>query len=377
MNEKLVKVYRYSRILGLKRTIIKIFGRLRKKAFPVCLLFGLKRRIFDCGVIGCGQFSFSTILYFLYDRTHHGVSVCYDTNRAAAESLARFYDIPKIAADMKDFYSVPGLKRVFIASDHATHAPYAIETLKHGLNVHLEKPIAISMEQLDALLAAQKTAKGHIYCGYNRPYSAAIRTLAADVKKRREPFSLNMHIAGHMIPPDHWYRNPTEGTRICGNVGHWLDMAVHLMASRGSLPDCIHISLNWADAEEQPDDNISIGLSTDQKDIIHIMLTSRCDPFEGINESIDFQCGSLNAKIDDFRSMQIWVGSKYKRYTYHPKDVGHSKSVLQVLDEKEIRDWNEVIYSTALMLKIKDMVLIKQSQGVFCWTTEKKQLHSL
>lgn len=102
------------------------------------------------------------------------------------------------------------------------------------------------------------------------------------------------------MPADHWYRLPEEGTRVCGNIGHWIDLAVHLMKTRGRIPEKFIISISYSDVKDF-DDNISITITTNLRDLINIILTARSEPLEGVNETINFQCGNLIAKIDDFR----------------------------------------------------------------------------
>ena len=85
------------------------------------------------------------------------------------------------------------------------------------------------------------------------------------------------------------------------------------------------------------------------------MLSSRTEPFEGINETINIQCDDVIAKIDDFRKLTIWKNDYFFKKKYFPKDVGHRKSVNQPWGKFK-RDWHEVELSTLLMLHIKDMV---------------------
>jgi len=93
------------------------------------------------------------------------------------------------------------------------------------------------------------------------------------------------------------------------------------------------------------------------------MLTSRSEPFEGINETINVQCKNIIAKIDDFRHMTIWKDHLIRKIKFWPKDVGHKKAILQPFSKELIRDFYEIESSTLLMLKIKDMVLTSTTQA--------------
>ena len=241
MNETLTKIFRYIRILGVRRTFVKICGRKRIARAPFFMLFRKKPRI---GVIGCGQFSFSTIGYFIYSRTRERFKICFDIDNHASESFARFYRVPKVAEKAEDVFNDPDVDVVYIASNHHTHTTYALEAMSNHKNIHIEKPIAVNWEQFYRLNRMVETYGKTVVAGYNRPFAQAIQIIDRRIAGRNLPLTLNCFIAGHRINPDHWYRNPGEGGRICGNVGHWLDLAVHLLMQRDNYPHKFSIGLS-------------------------------------------------------------------------------------------------------------------------------------
>lgn len=308
-------------------------------------------------LIGCGQFGFSTIAYFLYFKNKGSFLGCFDIAEKNAKSLAQFYNFKKTYHSPIELLSDSKCKLIYIASNHASHTPYAIEAIKRNIDVYIEKPISVTTEQFFELRKAIKSSQANVYVGYNRPHSQAIKYLVKEIKGKKQPISLNCFISGHKIEIDHWYRNPAEGTRICGNMGHWIDLMIHLFSQRGVIPSIYYIQITCADLSE-PDDNITVSISTDYHDITSICLTSRSEPFEGINETINLQCDNIIAKIDDFRKIIVWKDQKLIKKTFWPKDVGHKNAILQPFNNQK-RDFQEIEYSTLLILKIKDMVLSK------------------
>lgn len=357
--ERWRKLLRFAAIYGPSRTLFKAAGRLRWRP-P-----NLRRPAHqDIGLIGCGQFAFATIGYFLQRHFGPRIAACYDIDEQAARSLARGLRVQAVCASADELLDTPGLRLVYVASNHASHADYAAHALQRGLDVYVEKPIAVDPAQLIRLLRARRQARGRLFAGYNRPFSAAVRQLRRFITiDPAAGISLQCFVSGHQLAPEHWYRLPAEGTRVCGNIGHWLDLFVHILAWRG-LPDELQISLTWADAAE-PDDNVSISIRSDRTDLFSVLLSSRCEPFEGINESINFQHGETICKIDDFRQMTLWRGARVRRLRFWPKDVGHRSAILQPFEPGAGRDWQEVELSTLLMLHITDMVRRLQPQSVF------------
>lgn len=362
--DRLRKLLRFAMIYGPTRTFFKVAGRLRFRPPTVG-----RRRSADIGLIGCGQFAFATIGYFLHRSFGHRVLGCHDIDDSAAHSLARGLRVARVCASVDDLIAMPELRLVYIASNHASHADYAARALDRGLDVYVEKPIAVDHSQLIRLLSARQRAQGRLFAGYNRPFSPAIRGLRS--RTTIDPaggITLHCFVVGHQLGRDHWYRRPEEGTRVCGNIGHWLDLFVHILAWR-SLPDLLEIGVTWAD-DTEPDDNVSISIRSDRSDLFSVLLTSRCEPFEGISETIHFQHGDTIAKIDDFRRMTLWQGPDLYRRRWWPKDVGHQGAILQPFTPGTGRDWHEIELSTLLMLHIAEMVSRRQRRSDFSFAEQ-------
>ena len=378
-NYKIKKLLRYSRIYGISRALIKVIGRLRDKTNIAPLNIGYQNKKRTVSIIGCGQFAFSTICFFI--KKNKGIIFlnCYDKEEGAASSLRNYYKFQAVAESSEQLLNEKKLKILYIASNHASHTKYALDAIKLGVrSVYIEKPISTTYNQLEELICAQRRHNVSLYAGYNRPYSKAIQILRQEIRAaniKNGKISLNFFISGHLISDNHWYRNEEEGTRICGNMGHWLDLTIHILNWRNEHHK-LYLTVVQANKNEV-DDNITINITTDSHDIISIMLTARTEPFEGINETVNIQYGDIIAKIDDFRKMTLWYNEKLMRKRFWPKDVGHKRAVLQPFySNKENRAWEEVIISTLLMLYITDMVRSGIEKSIFDTKESLEKLYS-
>ena len=361
MTNKIRKIIRFFKIYGLGRTYVKVIGRLRINPLiklPFSFIFMAKKEI---AVIGAGQFAFANIGYYLYKKKGNCFFGVFDINIDNSSSFANYYRT-NVYNNADELIYHEKVKYVYIASNHASHTDYAIKALNANKIVYIEKPISVSKDQYSELMKARKGKI--IYVGYNRPLSPAIFLINKHLKvKNREPLTLNCFITGHKIAKDHWYRNYNEGTRVCGNIGHWLDLSINLLNKLG-LPNRMEITINPSNDKEK-DDNVSLVMITDKGDLISIILSSREEPFEGINESINIQHSHLIAKIDDFRKLTIWNGEKLITKRYFRKNVGHRNAILQPFTNRYKRDFHEIEISTRLMLEITEGIRNNKSKITF------------
>lgn len=345
---KLKKLARFTSIYGPQRTAQKALGRLRVKAPRRKVQRDDLPRV---AFIGCGQFAYATLAYFLRDKAN--ITACMDVDARAAQTLADALPGCRVETSAAAIFADPRIATVFVASNHASHADYAVAAVRAGKDVYVEKPVAVTCAQLAQLSAAARSSSQHVWAGYNRPFSGAVRELKKAIAQPSGPLTLSCFVSGHVLPEEHWYRRPEEGTRICGNVGHWLDLAVHLLGWRG-LPDRWRVSLLWSNPAQR-DEDLAINLASDAGDLVNIVLTARTEPFEGIHEGINLQWGDTIAAIDDFRRLTIWQRDKLRHRRYWPKDVGHKGAIAQALGQAT-RAWQEVEDSTLLMLHVTEMV---------------------
>ena len=359
-NNKLRKIFRFFTIYGLGRTWIKVFGRLRiTPLIKLPISFYQPKK--EIAIIGTGQFSFATIGYYLKKNRGNCVLGIYDIDKKNATTFANYYNA-KVFNNPDELINDEGVKIVYIASNHASHTDYAIKALNANKIVYVEKPISVTSEQFSKLMKASNNKK--LYVGYNRPFSPAIIEVRNYLNfSKRSPLSLSCFVTGHKLEKDHWYRDYKEGTRVCGNIGHWLDLSINLLKTIG-LPNTINVSIKSSN-EEEKDENVAITMVTDREDLISIILTSREEPFEGINESINIQHSDLIVKIDDFRRMTIWNGVSLVKKRYFRKNVGHKNAIMQPFTNKYERDFSEIEISTRLMLEITETIRNNRTNFIF------------
>jgi UDP-N-acetyl-2-amino-2-deoxyglucuronate dehydrogenase len=107
------------------------------------------------------------------------VGVC-DTNAERAESFGREYGVPHFTDKTRLFESVP-CDAVIISTPSGDHAVRALDMVQHGKHIIVEKPMALRLEDADAVIRACDEAGVKLFVvkqnRYNRPIQAMRRAL--------------------------------------------------------------------------------------------------------------------------------------------------------------------------------------------------------
>ncbi|MCS6095021.1 bi-domain-containing oxidoreductase [Shewanella baltica] len=129
------------------------------------------------------------------------------------------------------------INTIAIVTRHNSHAYFVEHALKAGKNVFVEKPLAISHEELAAVKSAYDEAiktnnAPKLMVGFNRRFSPQIQKMKSLLEPIKEPKSFIMTMNAGNIPADHWTQdNSVGGGRIIGEACHFIDLMRYLAGS--------------------------------------------------------------------------------------------------------------------------------------------------
>ncbi len=179
------------------------------------------------GVIGCGGFGLYALQQF---GQVPGVKLAgmAGTNREAARAAALRFGIPDIE-EVDKLLARDDIDLVYIATPPFLHYPQAMAALEAGKHVICEKPLAMTVEQADVMIA---TARKHdrllvanLMQRYNPVYDAVSRLIQS--KTLGEPLHgyFENYASDENLPPAHWFwdRSKSGGIFIEHGV-HFFDM---------------------------------------------------------------------------------------------------------------------------------------------------------
>ncbi len=126
---------------------------------------------------------------------------------------------------------------VAIVTRHNSHSYFVSQALKANKNVFVEKPLAISLEELAEVKSAYEqsqtsTNPPKLMLGFNRRFSPQIQKMKELLASVNEPKSFIMTMNAGSIPAEHWTQDSdVGGGRIIGEACHFIDLMRYLSSS--------------------------------------------------------------------------------------------------------------------------------------------------
>jgi phthalate 4,5-cis-dihydrodiol dehydrogenase len=125
------------------------------------------------GVAGLGR-AFTLMLPPF--RLHPGVELvaATDPRREACERFASEFGA-RAHSSVEALCEDPAVEAVYIATPHAMHAAHACAAASRGKHVLIEKPMAVTLAECDAIIAAADKARVHVVVGPSHSFDLPIR----------------------------------------------------------------------------------------------------------------------------------------------------------------------------------------------------------
>lgn len=131
----------------------------------------------------------------------------------------------KASSDTNALIADPAINTVAIVTRHNSHARFTAQALRAGKHVFVEKPLAITQEELEQVQAAHQESGKHLMVGFNRRFAPQVQTMKRLLGAVTAPKSFVMVMNAGAIPADHWTQDPaTGGGRIIGEACHYIDL---------------------------------------------------------------------------------------------------------------------------------------------------------
>jgi predicted dehydrogenase len=217
----------------------------------------------------------------------------------------------------------------------------------------VEKPPAVTAEDVHELADGMRRHPGMVEIGFNRRYHPLVRRARARLRREQGPVSICCTVKELAFEPDHWYFWPNQGTRITGNLCHWIDLAVFLIEG-SPLPVSVTLSPRLPGTEPGSDEERVLTVTFADGSLLTVLATVRGDDIRGVQEQLEIRRGRTTITIDDLWKMRI-RSEGFERYTRTVfRDKGHSAMYREAL--------GRVVAGQPAVYPLRDMIVVSAIQ---------------
>ncbi|MBQ9798525.1 MAG: bi-domain-containing oxidoreductase [Thermoguttaceae bacterium] len=319
------------------------------------------------GFIGAGSYAQGNILPNLPKRTDIARIAVLTNGGATSKRVAEKFRFKCCVSKTEDIFQNADVDLVFVATRHDSHAQYALEALKNGKNVFVEKPLCLTLDEwaeIRRTLAEvgalneekregnkkhdaknedwgenngfqrrenvetrqRKGAAPSLTVGFNRRFAP----LAVEMKRKLTagaPTSAIYRVNAGAIPKDSWIQDvKLGGGRVLGEVCHFVDFLSWL---NSSLPCAV-----FATATPDPNalnDVLSVSLRFENGSIgtIHYFANGA----KGLaKERVEVYQGGTTQILDDFCRLETFGANGGRQVKKNRQNKGQKEMLAALFD---------------------------------------------
>ncbi len=313
-------------------------------------------------VVGAGSFVREVHLPHL-EKLKNEIEISAVVNKKGANSieLARHYGIDHASTSLDDILDSLDFDAALIGTRHDKHAEMALRCLKAGKHVLVEKPLAITWNQLNNIKEFYDGNSEQVFpllmTGFNRRFSPYLEKIKKNISNRSTPLVMNYQINTKYLGTDHWQRGDEGAGRNLGEACHIYDLFTFLcdaevdhvsVSSIRPANESFGKNENFAATIKFRDGSIgnltytSLGSTKYPKEICHIF----CD------QSVFY--------LNNYTSLEIF-GSTDDIFKTKSSDKGHFEEMKIFLNAvKDGIDWPiplwQQIQATEIALRVEDQI---------------------
>jgi predicted dehydrogenase len=286
---------------------------------------GVGTKQLQVGFIGAGNYASSMLLPLLAKIRSVSLAHVATTRSLSAVNARRRFGFTTASTTADAVLEDDSLDAIFIVTRHHTHADLVCQALRTGKAVFVEKPLALTTEELARIgEVIAETGNDRLMVGFNRRFAPLLVQLKSAFGAASSSSQTRYLVNAGQLDADSWYRDTEmEGSRFAGEGGHFIDalswwaesLPTEVFAVAGPESDDVHATIRFEKG--------SIGVIT------YTTAGNRRFP----KETLDSAGGSRSARLDNFRQAAVWSGRQHNVIRSRGgQDKGQSQQVARFVD---------------------------------------------
>jgi len=286
------------------------------------------------GFLGSGNYPARVLLPEL-KRSKSVLQTVVSSDGARGVRLARQFGFAEATTTSETIWNNSAIDSVIVAGKHNDHSEQVIRSLETGKNVFVEKPLAITLGELEDIektiaRIADRGVPPVIMVDFNRRFSPLICKMKALLDHCRSPKTMIYTINAGFVPADHWVHDPNVGGgRIIGEVCHFIDLTRFLVGA--PIIDANIIGIEKTIDPESRGETASISISFLDGSIatVHYFANGgRGYP----KERLEVFCSGRTLQLNNFKSLVGFEWPGFQKQKLWQQNKGNRESVRAFLE---------------------------------------------
>lgn len=282
------------------------------------------------GFVGAGNFATSYLLPHLVKKNVSLAGVA-TTRPVSAKSVGDKFGFAFCTMDPAEVVADESVNTMFVATRHDTHARFATEALQRGHSVFVEKPLAVTKDELSAVEAAARAASlngQYLAVGFNRRFSAPLRQMAAFFADRRAPMFISYRVNAGRVPRDAWVHAEAQGGRMIGEGCHFIDTFAFLIGER---PVQVMAAATWTEnVETVGEDTATVTVSYADGSLATLAYVANGSD-RVPKEHCEVSAEGKTAVLSNFKRLDLYTQGSATKRSYNG-GKGHDEELAHFLD---------------------------------------------
>lgn len=262
----------------------------------------------NVAVLGCGLMG-RTIIENIWDSPFLGEIIGYDISESALKATREKFNI-RVTMQLDDILNDESIRLVYIAASNSAHVPLSIAAMKAGKAVMTEKPVGLTIPEMDSLLEVQRETGAFIQVGLELRYSNLYLKAKEVIDSGRigKPVSYHYTYSCSPYEAENWrLQKENSGSMYHEKLCHYIDLVRWWNGSRVS--EFVVTSAPNTIPYFEIEDNVHVSYRFENGAVSHLFFLMTAAP-TGNSDMLQMKTDLFDQDKDGHKLNYIITGTK-------------------------------------------------------------------
>jgi predicted dehydrogenase len=280
-------------------------------------------------LVGPGNYAKDILLPLLRRNKKFALRWVISSDPLHARQAAQRYHFENFATDLDNALGDPQTDLVVICTPNHTHAQMAIRCARAGKVVFIEKPLCITVQELEEVIQVQSETRLPMIVGFNRRYAPLVLRMKERLSRLDGPMLINYRVNTDLVPAIRWSQDPDlGGGRVIHEACHFFDLFNYLVGASRPRVSVTSTDINASTTVAR--DNFVAVLKYPNGSVASLTY-SALGTRSMDRERIEIFAQGQAFVLSDFVRLNIY-GVKNEEVKLGTQDKGHARELDEVFD---------------------------------------------